>query len=119
MAHLTQFILSFAGIISALGVILAFWAKIKKRLFKEIYEQNEEIKEETKILQIEIKRQVILELIHHDPTNTQSIMWNYDEYKKMWGNSYIDHIYYLRKLEYLDKEKDIPILSPKLQVWNG
>jgi hypothetical protein len=106
-----------------------FWKKIQKFITEEtdrrIDETNKRLDDTNRRIEdvaTEVLRGNILNLIHHDPHNKQAILLNYEEYKRKWGNSYIDYVYYEWKKDFLDKDTEpikYELLNHEKQKWDG
>lgn len=59
---------------------------------KQATDKFDQIDEQQKDIQMRLLRLEILNLLHNDPTNLDTILETFDEYKELGGNHYIDAI---------------------------
>lgn len=59
---------------------------------KQATDKFEQMDEQQKDIQLRLLRLEILNLLHNDPKNLDTILETFDEYKELGGNHYIDAV---------------------------
>jgi hypothetical protein len=85
-------IIQLSVFLGALWIIFAYKEKIRKWLLGD--------------LELRTLRTYLIVLIKNTPDNIETILITYDDYKKLWGNGYVDLMYQKRKEKYLDNGKN-------------